>query len=47
MYDAVGLVAENLGVFIDYENMYIRQLAYMANLAIKKRDDKAKAGLPP
>ena len=43
IYDAVGIVAEQLHVLMDWENSYIRQIAYMANLAVKTREDKAKA----
>ena len=44
--DAVGLIVEQLGVFVDYEQLYVRQLAYLANLAVKRRADKAKGVSP-
>ncbi len=43
MYDAVGLIAEFLNVYVDYESIYIRELVYLAGVALKKREALAKA----
>lgn len=47
LYDAVGIVAEQLGVWMPLDETPLRQIVYMAGVAIKKREaDNKRAGLP-
>jgi hypothetical protein len=41
----VGVIAEELGVLVPWEETAMREISYLVGVAVKRRDRKAKAGV--
>lgn len=41
----MGVIAEELGVLVPWEEMAMRELSYLLGVAVKRRERKAKAGV--